>query len=410
MDYKEKRDLIYRPLQQQGVFSWDFMYGQEYALASCHTIAKADRAEISCATEKLGSIFAKTVLVLQQGTDDLLIELGIPCQAISALRVPVLPQFSTLIGRFDFARTPGGLKLLEFNSDTPSGIVEAFYVNSKVCSFYGFNDPNADRLGDITNAFRQMLGSYQELGYKTDSIVFSALDWHVEDAGTTRFLLANSGLNADFVPLRDLRIYQDRLCAVIKGELAPIDIWCRIHPLEILSEEQDEDGYPTGAHVLDLIARKKLAVINPPVALLSQTKALQALIWSLHEQNVFFTADEQAAIAAYMLPTYFENKFLGKCPYVVKPVLGREGGSVTIHDLNGRVMQADSGDQYRGQGVIFQEFVELEKVVVETLQGFYSGRLLWGSFLIGGKASAINARLGERITNDMAFYLPIRLD
>ena len=48
----------------------------------------------------------------------------------------------TAIGRFDFAVTEQGIKMLEFNSDTPTGIVEAFYVNGHVCRYHGAVNPN----------------------------------------------------------------------------------------------------------------------------------------------------------------------------------------------------------------------------------------------------------------------------
>jgi glutathionylspermidine synthase len=43
----------------------------------------------------------------------------------------------TVIGRFDFARMPQGLNLLDFNSDMPTGVVEAYLVNGKVCVALG---------------------------------------------------------------------------------------------------------------------------------------------------------------------------------------------------------------------------------------------------------------------------------
>jgi glutathionylspermidine synthase len=409
MDYKNRRMQIFDPLRQEGIFTWDWMYGREYVLANLHTITRQEREELARATEQLGRIYAKMVAVVQQGDAALLMELGIPRAAVDAVRMTYLPDMPTLVGRFDFVRTEQGWKTLEFNSDTPGGVVEAFYMNGKVCTYFGAADPNAGLVDDLTRAFQYAVDQYKSLGYKTDNVFFSALDWHEEDLGTTRFLQKCSGLAAQFVALKDLRIYEDGLFALCGADLVPVDVLYRLHPLGTLAEERDEVGYPTGAHVLDLVARGKLAVINPPGALIAQTKALQALIWNLHEQGEFFDAGEHTTIATYMLPTYLENRFLGRQPYVTKPVLGREGGAVTLYRTDGAIIERGQEESYWDQEMVFQQYVDLEPVEVETLNGLYQGRMIWGSFLIGGKASAITARVDGLITTDLAYSLPVAL-
>lgn len=407
MNYVKRREKIYQPMREQGIFSWDFLYDQEYALASPGELLKCDRQELAYATEELGTIFAKTVATVQQGSDALLRELGIPSQMFGAVRLPMMPAMPTLIGRFDFARTSDGLKMLEFNADTPGGVVEAYYVNGEVCRFFDGSNPNDGCVDDIAKAFSQGIAAYKEIGYPVDQVVFSALDWHTEDAGTAEYLKKQSRLKACFTPLKDLRVYRDRLCAIIDGELVPVDVWHRLHPFSILSEEKDVEGYPTGAHVLDIISRRKLAVLNPPSALIAQTKALQALIWNLYEAREFFGPSERKVISSYMLPTYLENRFEGICAYVTKPILGREGGSVSIHDINGTLLQQSSDQSYQNQIMVFQKFVEIETVTVETIEGRRCGFPIWGSFLVGGKASAVNVRVGDCITDDLAYFFPV---
>ncbi len=407
--YQKLREEIYSPLRQEGVFTWDSMYNQEYALASIHPISESFRAEIAGATEKLGKIFARTIRVIQQGPDELLKELGIPEEAWPAVRLPVNPGIPTVIGRFDFARTPEGLKMLEFNSDTPTGVVEAFCVNGRVCRHYGWQDPNLGMNEHIFSAFQDIIGRYKEMGMTADAIYFSSLDWHEEDAGTTRYLMRESGLKARFIPLSSLAVKGDRLYFRDEKQNAyrEIDVLYRLHALEILAEETDEDGYPTGAHFLDLVAKKNLALINPPGAFIAQTKALQALIWNLHETNTFFTPEEHEWIDTYMLPTYLENPFAGKTAYVRKPIFGREGGAVTLYDASGEIMARDKESLYWNQPMVYQKLAELETVETDTLRGRFQGQLLWGSFLIGGRASAIVARIDRKITGNLSYFLPV---
>lgn len=410
MTYQERREKLYVPLQRDGIFTWDRLYGEEYALADVYAISRQDRDELACASERLGRVFARTVQVAQKADDELLRVLGIPEAAWNAVRLPGWEETTTVIGRFDFARTLDGWKMLEYNSDTPTGIVEAFYVNGEVCAQSGLADPNEGVELHLREALCRAIARYEGDGYSIDRIVFSALDWHEEDAGTTKYLLRVSGLNARFVPLSALRVHKDRLCVQESdGRQTPIDVWYRLHALETLAYEKAADGYPTGAHVLDLIARKKLAVINPPGAFLAQAKGMQALIWSLYEAEEFFDACDRETIGRYMLPTYFENPFHGREAYAAKPIFGREGSGVTLYDAEGRQIESNEEPYYSAQPMIYQKFASLETVKVETEKGPYEGSLLWGSFLIGGRASAVIARVGGLITGNLSYYLPVGL-
>ncbi|WP_159887050.1 glutathionylspermidine synthase family protein [Paenibacillus puerhi] len=418
--YAARRETLYEPLRRDGVFTWDRMYGEEYALADLYPISPGELAQMREAAEALGRIYAKTVSIVQQGGPPLWAELGLPAAAFDTLRLRFDESVATMIGRFDFARTREGWKMLEFNSDTPTGIVEAFHANGVICAACGEADPNEGCEEQLTEAFQDMLNRYREEGYPTERIVFSALGWHEEDAGTTRYLMKLSGLpGAGFVPLEELRVQDDRLLAPLdklpeardsaEPAMEPVDVWYRLHALEKLAEDQDTDGYPTGVRVLELIGEGRLAIMNPPSGFAAQTKAMQALIWSLHETGQFYTEEEQAVIGRYMLPTYMEPGPLAGASYVGKPILGREGSGVTIYDGGGEILETSGELDYAEQPMVYQPFVELPRVRVETLNGPFEGRLLWGCFLIDGVGSAVIARVGGNITSNMAYYLPCAL-
>lgn len=408
--YSQSRKEIYSPLKEEGVFTWETMYNQEYALATYKEVPDSFIRELRYAAFQLGKIFAKVAIIVQNGTDELLKDLGLPSETWSTVRLVVDPSIPTVVGRFDFANTPKGLKMLEFNSDTPSGVVEAYYVNEKVCQYFDVPDPNQGCRQHIRSAFQHIYKLYQKMGYLTDNIYFTALGWHIEDRGTTQFLMNESGLNASFVPLKELAVHKKGLFVFEKETNAyqPVHVLFRLHPLEIMAKEKDKQKQPIGAYLLHLIAKKKLAIINPPNAFVSQTKAMQALIWKLHEENhSFFSPEEHEVIETYMLPTYLDNPFKGKKGYVRKPVFGREGGAVTLFNKDGQELDKDKNKKYWDQPMIYQELVELETAEVPTLKGMFQGKLLWGAFLMGGKPSAILARIDRNITGDMSYLLPI---
>lgn len=413
-EYERQRQKLYLPIRDEGIFDWDMYSDGEYALASVYSIPKSFREEIAFATEQLGNIYQKTTEVVQLCTNELLQELGIPYHTWEAVRLHIPYSPVTAIGRFDFARTSEGLKVLEFNSDTPTSLVEAFYTNGKVCSYYHLTNPNEGEDRKITKAFQDLVTVYQQEGYPTENIAFSALLWHKEDAGTTRYLLKQSHLPGKFIPIHSLALHpeEDGLYAFDEQTKSyfRVDLWYRLHALEHLANDKTSNNYPFGEKVLDTIAKRKLAIINPPSAFLAQSKAMQALIWNLQEQGEFFTPEEQEIIRTYMLPTYLENVFQdSKTPYVQKPFFGREGGGITIYDQDNQMIAKDKGNLYWNQQMVYQKKVELETTRVSTLKGEYEGYLLWGSFLINGQASALVTRIGETITNDDSYYLPICL-
>nr|WP_091737045.1 glutathionylspermidine synthase family protein [Marininema mesophilum] len=393
-------------MRQEGIFTWDMYNGVEYALAIPAPISLELRREMAEATEALGRVYTRVTAIVQQGEKQLLQELGLPKTTWEAVRMGMNGAPLTLVGRFDFALTEAGLKMLEFNSDTPTGIVEAFYVNQRVCTAWNLPSPNEGEEPKLQKAFADHVQWLRKQGKPTDEIVFSSLAWHEEDAGTTRYLMKQSGLPAYFIPLNELRVSGDRLST---SDGRRIDVWYRLHALEVLAKEKDTDGYPTGKHVLDIIADGGLSLINPPSAFMAQTKALQALIWNLYEEEMFLTEEERQTVGRYMLPTYLENTFQGHTPHVVKPIFGREGGGILLCDTEGTVNYRDGEKYYWDQPMVWQERVTMEEVEAETLAGTFHGQRLWGSFLIGGKASAILTRLDGPITGNLAYYQPTYL-
>jgi hypothetical protein len=46
----------------------------------------------------------------------------------------------------------------------------------------------------------------------------------------------------------------------------------------------------------------------------------------------------------------------------------------------------------------------MEQAVIQTEDGEYSGYLLTGVFVIGGRFAGVLPRIGEKVTGDMAYY------
>lgn len=404
--YKQKRQEFYSKYDE----FWFDLYGSEYSLYHILPLSEEKLKELRMATEKLGAIFFKTANLLRQLPNEDLIQLGIPELALPYLRCKtIIPE--TIISRFDFALTQEGFKLLEYNSDTPTFIMECFRMNRIICNHFGYLDPNEQVENilskTITTAIMDSLNSLQL--NKEPNIVFTAHDSHKEDWNTTQYLSKLANVPCQVLPLHKLRIGDD---ALIDEAGEKIDILYRqTYPLEhLLYDEDAETKEKVGLKLLELVMQGKLAIINPMSSFLLQSKAIQALIWGLAEEKFFFTETERNTIWKYMLPTYLEpDPFISKSSFVKKPAFGREGDTITIFNDQNAIIERNQRQTYDEELPVYQQYVSLPTVELETEQGTEKLSYMFGSFLLSGKASAIGIRAGGKITANESYFLPVGL-
>lgn len=403
--YHEKRNKFYQGLDS----FWHDLYGEEYALYDVAELDLKEVDKIRKASERIGSIFFKVANLLRQVPDETLIDMGFPKETLSYLKLKTITA-ETVISRLDLVPYQGFYKCLEINSDTPTFIKETFYVNEHICREFELTSPNKGFEKRLSNAVREAIVQSANWMEKSNPyIVFTAHDDNVEDKNTVLYLKELANLQAAFVPLHKLQINRNE--GLFDEEGRKIDILYRqTFPIESLIHDQDEKGNKIGQWLLELVELKKLAVINPPSAFLLQNKAVQAVIWGLHEENnSFFTDEEHQWIHDYFLPTYLEPDFflLKSLPFVKKPAFGREGDTVEIYNRDGQLSIEDQHKSYSEYISVFQQFVELPKIQFQSVRGLLEGHQLTGSFLINGKAGSIGFRVGNIITDNLSYFLPV---
>ncbi|WP_144504771.1 glutathionylspermidine synthase family protein [Bacillus mycoides] len=385
---------------------WSDLYECEYSLFHVFPITEQTMKQLQLATERMGKIFFKTARILRNLSNEQLLELGFPTASLPFIRLKgMYPE--SVISRFDFALTEDNrIKMLEFNSDTPTFIVECFQMNGKVCEELGYDDPNANQERLLSSGITKAVMEATK-GMEDPNVVFTAHHEHIEDWNTTMYLSGLCHVDNKVMPMTELRIAEDTL---VDRDGVPIDVLYRqTYPIEDLIEDQDpETGDLVGVELLQFVKEGKLFIINPLSAFLLQPKSIQCLIWGLAEEGVFYTSEEQKWIKEYMLPTYLEpDLFFGKSPFVQKPSFGREGDTITIRDKDTNIMIRNAHETYKSSLPIFQKYTELPVVFLETEKGIEKLSYVFGAFLIAGKASSIGIRAGEKITGNESYYLPV---
>jgi glutathionylspermidine synthase len=406
--YREKRKQFYSEVKDY----WPDMYGQEYSLYDMKEISSDTKQEILLASQKISHIFFKTAHLLRTLDDETLLQMGFPKQTLSFIRLKKM-QTESVISRLDLVKTENELKVLEINSDTPTFIKELFHINGLVCKEWHVQNPNEGMEHHLANAVKQAIfDAYSQLN-KEDFpyIVFTSHEESEEDTYTVYYLQQLSGLPATFVPLHMLKIVADDGLYDIEGNRIDI-LYRQTFPIENLITDVDPNtGENVGEMLMDLVAKNKLAIVNPPSAFLLQSKAVQAVIWGLYEENSpFYTAEEHAWIGQYFLPTYLEpDAFLTRGEkYVKKPCFGREGDTVEVY-ANGKKVMEDANKSYTEYLAIYQKYIDLPKTTFMSEKGEQEGHLMIGSFLLNGKPSSIGYRVGAQITDNLSYYLPVGL-
>jgi glutathionylspermidine synthase len=406
MMYREQRLQFYSTIPE----FWFNLYGGEYSLYQSHILTRQELEEIRFATEKLGALFFKSAKLLRKMSDEVLLDLGFPKEAIPFLRFKSIGP-ETIISRFDFVKNGPEIKMLEFNSDTPTFIKECFYVNGLVTNHFNQKDPNMKELtllkNAVTKAIIESIKTIENQQYP--NIVFTAHLDHMEDWLTCKYLSDIIPIPTKLVPLNEITLFENQL---LDSDGVPIDVLYRqTYPLEHLIEDCDENGEKIGLKLLKLMKMKKIAIINPISAFLLQSKAIQALIWGLKNNRHFFSEEETEIIEKYMLPTFLDTEpLLGTTYYVEKPVFGREGDTVTIFNPIGEVTIKNNHQSYQKELQIYQKYMELPTITIETEKGIEHLSYLYGSFLIAGNASAIGVRAGGKITANESYFLPVGLN
>jgi glutathionylspermidine synthase len=412
-----------KSLYSQVPYFFPDLYDVEYALLDIHKQTQAEVRDIRVAAEKVGGIFVKVAPLLRDLDDETLLQLGFPKESLAYCRIKTIPQ-EYIIGRLDFIVSNSEIKLLEFNSDTPTFIKETFDANDYVCDYFGLQNPNKSSIDILRGEMRKAVAaSWKHLNKPgTPKIVFTSHGDNFEDMWTTRYLQEHLELPSEYVSLDQLKILTEPfdVDGVVSepGLFTPsgerIDILYRqTYPIEhLVNDIEPATNENVGQELIKLIVENKVMVINPPSAFLLQSKAVQALIWGLHEDGKYFTEDEHTIINQYFLPTYLEpDEFLKtNRAFVRKPSFGREGDTVEIFNGLGESINAEPQKTYGDTLPVYQAFYPLPEATVRTTSGEKQLHLMYGCFLLNNKAGAIGIRAGGVITNNFSYFLPVGIE
>ncbi len=282
----------------------------------------------------------------------------------------------SLYGRFDLCydgKNPP--KLLEYNADTPTSLLEAAIAqwNWQQQLF-----PDADQFNSLhEKLIARWTTIREELGNLP--VHFACVKDSDEDFGNLEYLrdtALQAGINALQIAVEDIGwSEQDGSFRDLEGN--SIRALFKLYPWEWIMNEKFGPNFPAA----------DIAVVEPAWKLVLSSKAILPVLWELYPGH------------PNLLPSYYEA---GKLPerHVRKPVYSREGANVEIHGPRGTFAQPGT---YGAEGHIYQAYSPLP-----AMDGNYP---VIGSWIIGGEPAGIGIREDANpITTNQSRFVPHYFD
>ncbi len=334
-------------------------------------------------------------------------------------------QCVSYITRLDFVKDLQGVyKLVEVNADTPCAMPETFYAN-KLAEAYFAKMHNLDLVArssgeELAEPFLALLRQEKYCNREQVRIAFAADAAYDEDWANAKFVFnkVREVLRKQNMPMVvSCRLVSlDKLIVQDNGVYIPndvfkkedkVDILYRLHPLELLMDDESDDGFPVGLKLMELANWSEVDFVNPIKSIVLQNKALLALAWYLYQHHLFWNAEEEILLGKHLAPTYLDSDALRGQRYIKKPIFGREGAGIAIVEPNG-LASYEAEDDCEDCDLIYQQFIASADVEQEADNGTVNGKYTYSCFVINGKASETFVRLepGE-ITGIDAYFVPV---
>ncbi|RDI49070.1 glutathionylspermidine synthase family protein [Nocardia mexicana] len=282
-------------------------------------------------------------------------------------------------GRFDLRYDGRGpAKLLEYNADTPTSLLEAGIVQ-----WHWLTDthPDDDQWNSLHEKLVERWAELRE-SLPTGDLHFtwSGADASGEDNVTTAYMqetAAEAGFHTVALPIEEIG-YDTELERFVDLAEAPIESLFKLYPWEWALDDE------FGKRVVDSLPETMW--VEPLWKAVLSNKALLAVLWEMYPGH------------PNLLPAYIDDPH-ELTEYIKKPKLGREGANMTIV---GAGMETATGGVYGEEGFVYQ--------LLDPLPDFDGMRPVLGAWIVGDTSAGLGIReTPGLITDDSSTFVPHRI-
>ncbi len=360
-------------VESQGFLFHTADEGPYWDESGCYEFTRREVDELERATYELDRMCLAAV---QHVLDNNLWErLGIPREFVPWVARSWERDEHTIYGRFDLAydgRHPP--KLLEYNADTPTSLLEAAVVQWFWLEDYKVTGAGL-ALDQFNSIHERLIDAWKTLPTPPPALHFTAMEDVMEDYITVSYLrdtAMQAGLQTEFIPIADIgwnggdgkfTDLNDRAIATL----------FKLYPWEWLLREEFGRNIPLCPSTQWL---------EPPWKMLLSNKAILPVLGELFPSS------------PYLLRA--SDKPFGNS-YVCKPVLGREGANIQV--VRGGEVEVFTDGDYGDGPFVYQELAELHD--------FDGNHPVIGSWMVNGYACGIGIREDTfPVTSNTSRFVP----
>jgi glutathionylspermidine synthase len=303
--------------------------------------------------------------------------LAIPSEAIPLIKASWERDDFSLYGRFDLAYDgKGPPKLLEYNADTPTALVEA-----SVAQWFWLQDvsKHSDQFNSI---HERLIGAWKTFAPKVpNQIHLGGVKDHLEDAQTVLYIqdtCHQAGLKTRQLGVEDVG-FNTMKRRFLDLENEEVTHYFKLYPWEWLWDDE----------FAQWLKLEVVSFVEPMWKMLLSNKAILPVLWELFEghPNLLAAYDAEDPRA----PSRLKQNF------VRKPKLSREGANVALV-RDGQAV-AEAPGEYGDEGFILQEIAP-----IPTFAGHHP---VLGVWIVNHEACGLGIREDQSlITSNLSRFVP----
>lgn len=380
-------------IEQEGLIYWetDLPTGEKISYWNESNYYEFSPEEVELfedASTELNTMARETAAYMASGNDFTAQQLGLPEGSLEVLQENLTRNPFTLYGRFDFGfdAVTGDLKMLEYNADTPTGIIE-------MCSQWNWLEdkfPNTDQCNSLYDRLIRQWGrgrfrsgtvhfGYCGEAYPEDRVNVQMLQTCAEQAGLRTKLLEmqHIGWDAEKKMFVDASGTPDSYNSW--GEPQRIDTCFKLYPWEDMLNEA------FGRFILD--DPYSVQWVEPLWKELLSNKVFLAAIHNIYPNH------------PHILPAQLNDP--GKMEWWVgKPLHGREGSNIIVESPTHRFTMPG---EYGQEGYVYQEWFD-----IPTYDGRYP---VIGAWIVGDSPAGLGVRdSSQPVTDPLCQFVPHVID
>lgn len=387
------KEEVFKKIRDRAILEYSFTGSyngsEQYISLDYLEISKELYSEILKVSKEFSDILKKTQKVIIDNIHIFKTIMGFDDNIAGLIRNQYTDALC-LIGRMDIViDNENNIKVLEFNSETPAGLVEAIGIQQIIKEELNIDKGNLNEnlKEKLKENIKQIVDDYKKVKkIETIGILSTTYfeDWYNTEIIYNIF--KELGYNVIMGNINDTKVEEGYIS--LNG--TKLDAVYRYYPLDWISQDNTE--------YLNTFKENNLS-INPPHTIVTQNKSIFAVIYELKKQG-FYSIEEARFIEKYIPKSYLEyNQALGE-DFCIKHILSREGNDIEFsYDIN----------KPESENFIYQERVDICEVNLEVNKSYKTSNEIkypiLGIYIVDTNPCGIYTRVGELITNKWSNFL-----